>query len=112
MTGSRTGLWRRIASPSRPLLPRSPTPSPTRPRFVRPKRQRLPHVDAASVATGALTAWQGLLERAQLQAGERVLGHGGSGSVGAFAVQLARHRGSHVIATASAGNIDFVKGLG
>ena len=84
----------------------------TQPSFVAPKPQRLTHVEAASVPIGALTAWQGLFERAQLQAGERVLVHGGSGSVGAFAVQLARHRGSHVIATASAGNIDFVKGLG
>jgi NADPH:quinone reductase-like Zn-dependent oxidoreductase len=61
---------------------------------------------------GALTAWQGLFERARLQAGERVLIHGGSGAVGVFAIQLARRTGAHVITTASSRNFDFLSQLG
>jgi NADPH:quinone reductase-like Zn-dependent oxidoreductase len=60
----------------------------------------------------ALTAWQGLFARARLAAGEQVLIHGGAGGVGVFAVQLARRRGARVTATAGAGNLDFVRGLG
>lgn len=80
--------------------------------FVAPRPRRLTHVEAASVPIGALTAWQGLFERAGLQAGERVLVHGAAGAVGIFAVQLARYRGAHVIATTSARNIEFVSQLG
>ena len=60
------------------------------------------HVEAASVPIGALTAWQGLFDRAKLKAGERVLVHGGAGAVGVFAVQLAKRHGAEVIATAFA----------
>jgi NADPH:quinone reductase-like Zn-dependent oxidoreductase len=84
----------------------------TKPSWIAPKPSRLSHAEAASVPIGALTAWQGLFDRAGLQAGERVLVHGGAGAVGIFAVQLARFRGAHVIATASARNIDFVSQLG
>jgi NADPH:quinone reductase-like Zn-dependent oxidoreductase len=77
-----------------------------------PKPSRLSHAEAASVPIGALTAWQGLLDRAKLQAGERVLIHGGSGAVGVFAIQLARRAHAHVITTASARNFDFLSGLG
>ena len=67
---------------------------------------------AATVPISALTAWQGLFERCRLQAGERVLIHGGAGGVGVFAVQLARWRGAYVIATASSRNLNFVGELG
>jgi len=77
-----------------------------------PKPARLTHVEAASVPIGALTAWQGLFERAKLQAGERVLIHGGAGAVGVFAIQLARQRGADVLTTASARHRDFLVGLG
>jgi NADPH:quinone reductase-like Zn-dependent oxidoreductase len=60
----------------------------------------------------ALTAWQGLFERARLAAGQHVLIHGAAGGVGVFAVQLARRRRARVTATAAAGNLDFVRGLG
>jgi NADPH:quinone reductase-like Zn-dependent oxidoreductase len=76
------------------------------------KPQKLTHVEAASVPIGALTAWQGLFDRAKLKAGERVLVHGGSGAVGIFAVQLAKARGAHVIATASERNQELVRELG
>jgi NADPH:quinone reductase-like Zn-dependent oxidoreductase len=82
------------------------------PGWLAPKPQRLDHVQAASVPIGALTAWQGLFDRARLQPGERVLVHGGAGAVGVFAIQLARHRGAHVITTVSGRNVEFVKGLG
>ena len=84
----------------------------TQPSFVAPKPRRLTHVEAASVPIGALTAWQGLFERARLQAGERVLVHGAAGAVGIYALQLACYRGAHVTATASARNSEFVSQLG
>lgn len=79
---------------------------------VAPKPRSVDHVRAAVVPISALTAWQGLIERARLVAGQRVLVHGASGGVGVFAVQLAKRRGAQVIATASASNLDFVRGLG
>ncbi len=76
------------------------------------KPRLLNHEQAAVVPISALTAWQGLLEKTKLQAGQRVLIHGAAGGVGIFAVQLARWRGAQVIATASAANLDFVRALG
>ena len=84
----------------------------TQPNNVAPKPRRLTHVEAASVPIGALTAWQGLFDRARLQAEEHVLVHGGAGAVGIFAIQLARFRGAHVTTTASARNLEFVSQLG
>lgn len=72
----------------------------------------LSHAEAATVPIGALTAWQGLFVRAQLQPGQRVLVHGGAGAVGLFVVQLAHHHGAHVIATTSAATIPFVRSMG
>jgi NADPH:quinone reductase-like Zn-dependent oxidoreductase len=76
------------------------------------KPRRLSHVEAASVPIGALTAWQGLFDRAGVTKGERVLIHGGSGAVGVYAIQMARRAGAHVFTTASAGNIELLKQLG
>lgn len=76
------------------------------------KPARLTHVEAASIPIDALTAWQGLFERAQLQAGERVLIHGGAGAVGVLAIQLARWRGAHVLTTASGQDREFLLRLG
>lgn len=84
----------------------------TLPGSVAPKPKSLTHIEAASVPISVLTAWQGLFDRAGLKAGERVLVHGGAGAVGIFAVQLARSRGAHVIATASEANLAFVTELG
>ncbi len=82
------------------------------PNELAPKPRTLDHVQAAAVPLTALTAWQGLFEHARLVAGQTVLIHGAAGGVGVFAVQLARHAGAQVIATASARNRDFLRELG
>jgi NADPH:quinone reductase-like Zn-dependent oxidoreductase len=84
----------------------------TLPQNIAKKPATLTHEAAATVPIAALTAWQGLLVRAKLQPGERILVHGGAGAVGLFAVQLARLHGAYVIATVSGQDIDFVKQLG
>jgi len=84
----------------------------TKAAFVAAKPARLSHVEAASVPISGLTAWQALFDHAALQPGERLLVHGGAGSVGLFAVQLGRRHGAHVIATASARDAEFVTELG
>src|SRR5262249_787889 len=61
----------------------------TQPQNIALKPKALTHELAATVPIGALTAWQGLFDRAKLQSGERVLIHGAAGAVGLFAVQLA-----------------------
>jgi NADPH:quinone reductase-like Zn-dependent oxidoreductase len=76
------------------------------------KPARLTHIEAASVPIGALTAWQGLIDRAGLQSGQRVLVHGGAGAVGVYAIQLARPDGAYVITTASQRSFEFLTGLG
>jgi NADPH:quinone reductase-like Zn-dependent oxidoreductase len=68
--------------------------------------------EAAAATLAPLTAWQGLVTRANLQPGQRVLIHAAAGGVGHYAVQLAKHLGAHVVATASAGKLDFVRSLG
>ena len=70
------------------------------------------HATSAAIPLPALTAWQGLFDHGRLCANQRVLINGGAGGVGRFAVQLARRRGAHVIATASAGDVAAVRALG
>lgn len=77
-----------------------------------PKPQTLDFERAAAVPLSGLTAWQALFDHAALTSGQRVLIHGASGGVGSYAVQLARWRGAHVIATASPTNFEFAKKLG
>jgi NADPH:quinone reductase-like Zn-dependent oxidoreductase len=84
----------------------------TQPQNIALKPKSLTHELAATVPIGALTALQGLFDRAKMQSGERVLIHGAAGAVGLFVVQLAHLRGAYVIATASARNAEFVKQLG
>jgi NADPH:quinone reductase-like Zn-dependent oxidoreductase len=79
---------------------------------VAAKPKSLSFAEAAVVPMGALTAWQALVDVAQLHAGQTILIHGGSGGVGSFAVQIAKARGANVIATASTANQDLLKGLG
>ncbi|WP_226469652.1 NADP-dependent oxidoreductase [Luteimonas panaciterrae] len=68
--------------------------------------------EAASLPLVALTAWQVLVERANLKKGQKVLVHAGSGGVGSVAIQLAKHLGTFVATTTSATNADWVKRLG
>lgn len=68
--------------------------------------------EAASIPLVGLTAWQVLIERANLKKGQKVLIHAGSGGVGTFAIQLAKHLGATVATTTSTANVDLVKSLG
>jgi NADPH:quinone reductase-like Zn-dependent oxidoreductase len=77
-----------------------------------PKPATLTFTDAAAVPLSTLTAWQALFDNGDLQTGQSVLIHGGAGGVGSFAVQLARWRGAHVTATASARDAELVRELG
>lgn len=72
----------------------------------------VPLADAAALPVVALTAWQALFELGGLTAGQRVLVNGAGGAVGAYAVQLAKNAGAHVIATASPGSADRVRAAG
>jgi len=77
-----------------------------------PPPKSLHHVHAAAVPLAAVTAWQAFFDTAQLQPGQRVLIHGGSGGVGHVAVQLAKWKGAHVLATASTKNQELLRELG
>ncbi|MER8418333.1 NADP-dependent oxidoreductase [Mesorhizobium sp. M1329] len=68
--------------------------------------------EAASIPLVGLTAWQMLVERANLRKGQKIFIQAGSGGVGTFAIQLAKHLGATVATTASAASADLVKSLG
>lgn len=68
--------------------------------------------EAGSLPLVALTAWQALVEIADVRPGQKVLIHAGAGGVGSIAIQLAKHLGAEVATTASAANADFVRRLG
>lgn len=80
--------------------------------LLAPRPRALGYVECAAIPLPALSAWQGLFAHGSLAAGERVLVHGAAGGVGSFAVQLARHRGAHVIGTASTGGLEVARELG
>ena len=77
-----------------------------------PKPVGLTMEEAASIPLVGLTAWQALVEKAGLTKGQKVFIQAGSGGVGTFAIQLARHLGAAVATTTSAGNVALVKSLG
>jgi NADPH:quinone reductase-like Zn-dependent oxidoreductase len=77
---------------------------------VKPKNLNME--EAASIPLVGLTAWQALIERANLKKGQKVLIHAGSGGVGTFAIQLAKYIGATVATTTSTANVDMVKSLG
>ncbi|MFD5371472.1 NADP-dependent oxidoreductase [Streptomyces sp. NPDC127103] len=81
-------------------------------RHLAPKPASLTHVEAAALPLAALTAWQALVDAADVRPGERVLVHAAAGGVGHLAVQIAKARGAYVIGTASAGKHDLVRELG
>lgn len=76
------------------------------------KPGNLTMVEAASLPLVALTAWQALVETAQLKAGQKVFIQAGSGGVGTVAIQLAKHLGAFVATTTSTANVAWVKDLG
>jgi NADPH:quinone reductase-like Zn-dependent oxidoreductase len=80
--------------------------------IIAKKPDRLSHAEAAALGLISLTALTAIEDTAQLKAGETILIHGGAGGVAGFAIQLAKHLGAKVIATASAGNHPYVRSLG
>ncbi|MEU9993929.1 NADP-dependent oxidoreductase [Streptomyces sp. NPDC050848] len=81
-------------------------------RHLAPKPASLTHVEAAALPLAALTAWQALVDAADVQPGERVLVHAAAGGVGHLAVQIAKARGAYVIGTASAAKHELLRELG
>lgn len=76
------------------------------------KPKALSMEEAASIPLVGLTAWQALIEKARLKQGQKVFIQAGSGGVGTFAIQLAKHLGAFVATTTSTANVDWVKRLG
>ena len=76
------------------------------------KPVNLDFVQAASIPMVGLTSWQALKERANLRAGQKVFIPAGSGGIGTFAIQLAKHLGAIVGTTTSTGNVELVRRLG
>ena len=76
------------------------------------KPANLSMVEASSIPLVGLTAWQALIDRARIKPGQKVLIHAGSGGVGTFAIQLAKHLGATVATTASAANAAMLRELG
>ncbi|MEV7144995.1 MULTISPECIES: NADP-dependent oxidoreductase [unclassified Streptomyces] len=81
-------------------------------RALVPKPAGIDHVQAGALPLVSLTAWQALVENADVQAGQRVLIHAAAGGVGHVAVQIAKARGAYVIGTASAAKHDFLREIG
>jgi NADPH:quinone reductase-like Zn-dependent oxidoreductase len=76
------------------------------------KPKSIGFVEAASVPTAGLAAWQALFDTAGLERGQTVLVHGAAGGVGSFAVQFAKWKGARVFGTASSSNAEFLKSIG
>lgn len=76
------------------------------------KPSNIGHQEAASIPLVGLTAWQALVAKGNLQKGQKVLIHAGSGGVGTLAIQMAKHLGAEVATTTSATNAEMVKNLG
>lgn len=82
------------------------------PALLRPMPKTVDFVGAAALPLAFMTAWISLVKVGELKRGERILIHAAAGGVGSIAVQIAKHVGATVVATCSARNIDYVKGLG
>jgi NADPH:quinone reductase-like Zn-dependent oxidoreductase len=81
-------------------------------RMMAQKPRTLNFIEAASAPVVAVTAWQMLFDYAHVTAGQSALIHGAAGNVGAYAVQLAKLAGLHVVATAASADLDYVRALG
>ncbi|MGE7388686.1 NADP-dependent oxidoreductase [Streptomyces sp. NPDC004126] len=100
-------------------MPRFPEPAAAYAEYVTaparhfaPQPQGLGHVEAAALPLAALTAWQALVDTADVRPGQRVLIHAAAGGVGHLAVQIAKARGAYVIGTASAAKHELLRSLG
>jgi NADPH:quinone reductase len=80
--------------------------------LLAPKPANLSMREAAALPLIFITAWEGLVDRASVEAGQKVLVHGGAGGVGHVAVQLARARGAELFATGSARSAAYIRELG
>ena len=76
------------------------------------KPKTISHVEAASIPLVGITAWESIVAVGALAAGQTALIHAASGGVGSLAVQIAKWRGAHVIATTSKANVELVRSLG
>ena len=76
------------------------------------KPKNMSHIDAASVPLAGLTAWQALVTKGNINRGDKVLIHAGSGGVGTLAIQIAKYFGAEITTTTSSKNKDLVKSLG
>jgi len=76
------------------------------------KPSSLDFVAAAAVPLVSSSAYQALMDHMNLQAGQKILIHGGAGGIGSMAIQLGKHLGAYVATTATANDTDFVKSLG
>ncbi|GGX90599.1 NADP-dependent oxidoreductase [Streptomyces fructofermentans] len=76
------------------------------------KPSGIDHIQAGALPLAALTAWQALVDTADVRSGQRVLIHAAAGGVGHLAVQIAKARGAYVIGTASSGKHEYLRGLG
>lgn len=81
-------------------------------RWFAHKPASIDHVQAGALPLVSLTAWQALVEYADVRPGQRVLIHAAAGGVGHVAAQIAKARGAYVIGTASAGKHDFLREIG
>ena len=76
------------------------------------KPKTISHVEAASIPLAGITAWETIVSVGNLAAGQKALIHAASGGVGSLAVQIAKWRGAHVVATTSSANVELVRSLG
>jgi NADPH:quinone reductase-like Zn-dependent oxidoreductase len=81
-------------------------------RLLAPKPRNLTFEQSATLGIAALTALQGLRDKAGVQSGQRVLVYGAGGGVGTFAVQIAKALGAHVTAVSSTRNVDRLHSIG
>jgi NADPH:quinone reductase-like Zn-dependent oxidoreductase len=80
--------------------------------LIGPAPAGIDDVQAGALPLAGVSAWQALTQDLQLQSGQKLLVQGGGGAIGSIAVQIAKHLGAHVAATASAADLDYVKSLG
>lgn len=76
------------------------------------KPKNINFAEAAAIPLVSLTAWQALFDHAKIKSGDTILIHAGAGGVGSMAIQLAKHAGAKIYATASEKNHSYIKELG